>query len=113
MSSVSILTIADLDPSNISTTLAGQDHDLDASFIFVDAAPGRGPRLHKHAYPEVFIVTEGEVTLRTDQGEQVATAGQMVIVPGGVPHAFHNSGEGQLRQIDIHLNARFETEWLE
>jgi len=113
MSSVSILTIADLAESNISTSFVGQDLDLDASIIFVEAPPGRGPRLHRHTYAEVFIVTEGEVTLRTDQGDQVARAGQVVVVPGGVPHAFYNSGEGPLRQIDIHLNPRFETEWLE
>jgi quercetin dioxygenase-like cupin family protein len=113
MSSVSILTIADLEESNISTTLVGREHGLDASIIFVDAPPGRGPRLHRHAYAEVFIVQEGEVTLRTDEGEQVARAGQVIIVPGGVPHAFYNSGDGPLRQIDIHLHERFETEWLE
>ena len=27
--------------------------------IFVDAAPGDGPRLHRHAYEEIFIVLEG------------------------------------------------------
>jgi quercetin dioxygenase-like cupin family protein len=113
MSSVSILTIADLEESSISTSFVGQEHGLDASVIFVDAPPGRGPRLHRHTYAEVFIVQEGEVTLRTEEGVKVATAGQVVIVPGGVPHAFYNSGEGPLRQIDLHLHPRFETEWLE
>jgi hypothetical protein len=30
-----------------------------------------------------------------------------------VPHKFVNSGDGRLRQIDIHANATFVTEWLE
>jgi quercetin dioxygenase-like cupin family protein len=27
--------------------------------IFVDMEPGDGPRLHRHAYEEIFIVLEG------------------------------------------------------
>jgi mannose-6-phosphate isomerase-like protein (cupin superfamily) len=33
-------------------------------------------------------------------------------VPAGQPHRFVNSGSGRLRQIDIHLNSRYVTEWL-
>jgi mannose-6-phosphate isomerase-like protein (cupin superfamily) len=40
-------------------------------------------------------------------------AGQILIVPAGVPHKFINSGCGKLRQTDIHLSERFDTEWLE
>ena len=42
-----------------------------------------------------------------------ATAGQIAVVPAGVPHKLVNSGHGPLRQIDIHANDRFVTEWLE
>ena len=56
------------------------------SIIFVDAAPG---------------------------GRQIeAGPGDIVVVPAGMPHGFVNSGEGQLRQIDIHLSPRYVTEWL-
>jgi mannose-6-phosphate isomerase-like protein (cupin superfamily) len=44
--------------------------------------------------------------------EIVATAGDIVVVPAGTPHGFVSSGEGRLRQIDIHLNPRYVTEWL-
>jgi hypothetical protein len=30
-----------------------------------------------------------------------------------VPHRFVNSGDGPLRQVDIHEGERFDTEWLE
>jgi hypothetical protein len=30
-----------------------------------------------------------------------------------MPHRFVNSGSGRLRQIDIHLNPRYATEWLD
>jgi hypothetical protein len=36
----------------------------------------------------------------------------VVVVPGGMSHGFVNSGSGRLRQVDIHLNPRYETEWL-
>jgi mannose-6-phosphate isomerase-like protein (cupin superfamily) len=40
-------------------------------------------------------------------------AGEIVVAPAGVPHRFVNSGAGRLRQVDIHVHPRFETEWLE
>ena len=42
-------------------------------------------------------------------GEHViARTGDTVVVHAGEPHGFVNSGEGQLRQIDIHLHPTFE-----
>lgn len=42
-----------------------------------------------------------------------ASAGKVLMVQSGVPHKFVNSGSRRLRQIDIHANDRFITEWLE
>ena len=93
--------------------LIGDDHGgLPASVIYVDAEPGKGPSLHKHAYAEVFFVIEGEATFTDGAEERVATAGDTVIVPPDQPHAFVNTGSGRLRQIDVHLSPRFVTEWL-
>jgi mannose-6-phosphate isomerase-like protein (cupin superfamily) len=36
-----------------------------------------------------------------------------VIVPPNVPHKFVNSGEGRLKQVDIHAHKHFITNWLE
>jgi len=83
------------------------------SLIFVDVGPREGPRPHRHAYEEIFIVLEGNsrFTVGTDTVE--ARPGQIVIVQPGVPHKFVNSGEGRLRQIDIHPSGRLVTEWLQ
>jgi mannose-6-phosphate isomerase-like protein (cupin superfamily) len=83
------------------------------SLIFVDAAPGGGPGLHRHDYDELFVVQEGEATMTVGEREIVARAGDIVVVPAGMPHAFTNRGDGPLRQIDIHLNPRYVTEWLD
>jgi mannose-6-phosphate isomerase-like protein (cupin superfamily) len=81
--------------------------------IFVDEEPGGGPRLHRHAYEEIFIVLEGQATYTVGLHTVEARAGQVLIVQPGVPHKFVNSGSGRLRQIDIHASDRFVTEWLE
>jgi mannose-6-phosphate isomerase-like protein (cupin superfamily) len=108
-----VIRQADLPWSAIAHELVGDDHDLDISVILVDSEPGRGPSLHKHPYAEVFIVLEGEATVSGGDEELVARAGDILIVPAGEPHGFVSSGDGPLRQIDIHLSPRFETEWLE
>ena len=63
----------------------------------MNAAPGRGPSLHKHDYAEVFILLEGEATFRNADGDQTIAAGHVVVVPAGEPHGFVNSGDGPLR----------------
>jgi mannose-6-phosphate isomerase-like protein (cupin superfamily) len=85
----------------------------DVSFIWVVAQPGDGPRLHRHPYPETFIVLEGEATFTVGDETIVVTAGDIVVGPANVPHRFVNSGSGILRQIDIHDAGDFSTEWLE
>lgn len=82
------------------------------SVIAVRAEPGDGPRLHRHPYEEVFVVLEGEATFTLADTRQVARAGDVLVAPAGVPHTFQNTGTTALRQVDIHVSPRFETEWL-
>jgi mannose-6-phosphate isomerase-like protein (cupin superfamily) len=98
--------------SNIARELVGSEYGVGVCLLFVDAPPGSGPSLHKHPYEEIFIVTEGEGTFFGASAERVVGGGEIVIVPAGEPHGFTNTGEGPLRQIDIHVNPTFETEWL-
>lgn len=92
----------------------GVDHGgVGISFLLVDAAPGSGPALHKHAYAEVFILLEGEATFVAGDEERQVHSGEIVVVPSDTPHRFFNAGHGLLRQIDIHTSPRFVTEWLE
>jgi len=99
----------------------GNSHELEgylhggvpASLIFFDGPPGSGPRLHRHPYPEIFVMQEGDATFIVGEETIPARGGQILIAPAGVPHKFTNTGPGQLRQLDIHLNDHFITEWLE
>lgn len=112
-----VLNNSDLDRDGTNYEFQGYRHgntgNTRLSFIWVDLPPGGGPRLHKHPYEEIFIIQEGHVTFTVGVTMLEAKAGQVVIVPPETPHKFINSGEGPLRQIDIHASERFITEWLE
>jgi len=109
-----IIPTTALDPSNFSVELQGKDHgNPGLSLILVDAAPGRGPSLHKHDYAEIMIVQEGTATFTDGHTETEVGPGHVVIIPAGEPHGFKNTGDVRLKQIDIHVADRFGTEWLE
>ena len=94
--------------------LQGREYGgVNVSLIFVDAGPGEGPRLHRHAYEEIFIILEGRSRFTVGAQAVEARAGQIIIVRPGVAHKFVNAGEDRLRQIDIHSSGTFVTEWLE
>jgi mannose-6-phosphate isomerase-like protein (cupin superfamily) len=90
-----------------------QYQDTNVSFIWVDMRPGAAIRLHKHPYAEIFIIQEGVATFMVDSATLEARAGQIIIVPAEVPHKFMNLSDKQLKQIDVHVNNRFITNWLE
>src|SRR3954465_7495207 len=115
MSDVEVTRLDELPPSTIAREFVGADHGgVGICAIFVEAPPGAGPSLHRHPYPEIAITKEGTATsLRGEEGEPGGVgAGEMVVIPAGQWHAFVNSGDGPLRQVDIHVSASFDTEWL-
>jgi quercetin dioxygenase-like cupin family protein len=73
---------------------------------------GQGPRLHKHPYPETFIIRRGSALFTVDTEEFVGRAGQILVVPGDTPHKFKTL-EGGYEAIHIHANDEFATVWLE
>jgi len=85
----------------------------DVSFFLIDSGRGGGPGLHTHPYAEVFVIQDGEVVFTAGDETIEAKAGQIVIVPAGVPHKYVNSGAGGARHIDIHTSGRMITDWLE
>ena len=108
-----IIDLSDPGYGEDENEVQGYNHNAAVSVIVVDAPPGSGPRLHRHPYEEVFVIQDGTVTFTAGDETIEASAGQVVVVPGGVPHKFVNTGEGRLRQVDIHASDRFITEWLE
>lgn len=75
--------------------------------------PGAGAKAHKHPYAETFVVRKGNVRFAIGDETIVCGAGQIVVVPAGVVHAFCNAGPGVLEMIDIHENGVFQTTWID
>jgi quercetin dioxygenase-like cupin family protein len=108
-----VVNQSELPFSRIARELQGEEYGgVGASLIFIDAPPGRGPSLHQHPYAELFVMQEGEASFTAGDETRRVGPGDIVIVPPNTPHGFVNSGDGNLRQLAIHLNARFITEWL-
>ena len=110
---VRIIDLSDPGYGEDANEVQGHNHNAAVSIIVVDAPPGSGPKLHRHPYEEVFVIQDGTVTFTAGDETIEAKGSQVVIVPGGVPHKFVNTGEDRLRQVDIHASDRFITEWLE
>jgi mannose-6-phosphate isomerase-like protein (cupin superfamily) len=74
----------------------------------VRSAPGNvAPPLHVHAgHAEAFLVLEGELTFRLEDGEHRVDAETCVFVPPGVAHTFAVTGDRPARFLDIHVPSR-------
>jgi mannose-6-phosphate isomerase-like protein (cupin superfamily) len=110
----SIVPFDDLEHSDHSHEFVGAEHGDDIPFcvILVHSKPGMGPRLHRHPYPEVFVVESGQATFRIGDDSVVVEGGHVVVSPSGEAHGFTNTGPGELRLTAIHGAGRFDTEWL-
>jgi mannose-6-phosphate isomerase-like protein (cupin superfamily) len=108
-----IVRFEDLEPSEHSHEFVGQEHgDVPFCVILVHSRPGVGPKLHRHPYPEVFIVESGRATFQIGDQSIHVEGGHVVVSPPGEAHGFVNSGDGELRLTAIHGAGRFDTEWL-
>jgi quercetin dioxygenase-like cupin family protein len=87
-----------------SRRFVGREHGAGISYFYVDAAPGEGPALHRHPYPETWVVLEGEVAITIGAERYVATAGDTATVASGVWHAFTARGPDRLRILCIHAS---------
>ena len=101
-----------LPESGNSHRFDGSDHEAPVSFFLTHSQPGEGPGLHTHPYTETFIIQDGQATFTVGEATVEAKAGDIVVAPAGIPHAFVNSGSGVLRSVNIHPVPEMETVWL-
>jgi quercetin dioxygenase-like cupin family protein len=109
---VGVTRIESLPDSGNSYRFDGAAHDSPVSFFLLHTQPGEGPGLHRHPYAETFIVQEGQATFTVGAETIEARAGDVVVAPADVPHAFVNSGPAVLRSVNIHPVSEMETVWL-
>jgi mannose-6-phosphate isomerase-like protein (cupin superfamily) len=86
----------------------------DVSVIVIDTAEGgAGPRLHRHPYPETFVLVEGEVRFWVGDEDFIAKTHSVQVAPPMSPHRFEVTGASHTHMVAIHASPRFVTEWLE
>ena len=111
-----VISREDLDPrGSTSYVFEGYKHGATSvSLHLTDGiAPGEGPRLHRHPYEEVFVVHEGQATYTVGDTTLEVKAGQVVLMPAGMPHKLINSRKGPLQQTSVHPSPHWIEELLE
>ena len=100
-------------PDRWSGEVEGEPYGAGISIIFNSTTKvGAGPRLHRHPYPETFVIRTGRALFTVGDQTVDAVAGQIVVVPANVPHAFKNLGPEPLESVNIHESGTFVTVWL-
>jgi mannose-6-phosphate isomerase-like protein (cupin superfamily) len=96
------------------TEFEGQPYGAGVSVIVVSTdVEGAGPRLHRHPYPETFVIRGGRARFTVGDQTLIGTAGQVIVVPADTPHKFAAMGPDRLEMVDVHASDHFITEWLE
>jgi mannose-6-phosphate isomerase-like protein (cupin superfamily) len=92
----------------------GKSYGSGVSLFLIDYhQPGDGPGLHRHPYPETWIVRSGKARFTVEDQELEAGSGDIVVVPEETPHKFKNMGPDRLDIICIHSSPQFIQEDLE
>lgn len=83
--------------------LEPEDTGRELTIIETVNAPGFGPPFHRHPETEVFRVLEGRYIFEVDGTRYPAEEGDLVTVPGGLPHRFVNVSGKPARQLVMML----------
>jgi|SRR5215208_6398839 len=96
-----VIPFQDLEFSPTATLFEGGD-ELGVSTFVTNYERGHGPRLHKHPYPELFVVHAGSATFTVGDEHITVAAGHFVIAPAQTPHRFECAGDDTLRIVSVH-----------
>jgi len=91
----------------------GVFYGSEASFFHVKAEPGRGSTLHKHPYPETWMVRSGKVRFTVGKEEIETSLGHVVVAGANIPHKYLNIGTELLEIICIHPSPQIIQEEIE
>ena len=94
------------------TALTAAQNPGGVAVQFADMPVGTGAPFHRHpSFDEIFIVLEGAVEFQADDHVHTARAGDLVFVPGEIPHApraVKGNANGVAKIIMLVTPARFE-----
>jgi mannose-6-phosphate isomerase-like protein (cupin superfamily) len=94
-------------------TFEGEPYGSGVSFFLVHNQRGEGPGLHRHPYPETWILRSGRARFTADGDELEAGPGDILVVGANTPHKFKNAGDERLDIVCIHASPRIIQEDLE
>jgi mannose-6-phosphate isomerase-like protein (cupin superfamily) len=87
-------------------TFEGEPYGSGVSFFLVNNQPGEGPDLHRHPYPETWIVRSGRARFTADGEDVEVGPGDIAVVTSETPHKFKNIGSDRLDIVCIHASPR-------
>jgi quercetin dioxygenase-like cupin family protein len=100
-----VIPIDDLRRSPMAALFEGGDDAPISSFI-TEYPRGRGPDLHFHPYPEVFVVQTGTAEFTAGEEHLTVPGGNVVVVPAETTHGFKSISDETLRVVSIHPSPR-------
>jgi quercetin dioxygenase-like cupin family protein len=87
-------------PGMRTRALIATEHGFTSFFVAeFEMDEGASIPLHTHPIEEGFVVTEGAVTIQLGEETITATAGSVVRIPPGVPHALRNQAIDSARVL--------------
>jgi quercetin dioxygenase-like cupin family protein len=94
------------------TALSAAQNPGGVAVQFGEMPVGSGPPFHRHpSFDEVFIILEGRVEFQANDEVHTLGAGDLIHVPGEIPHAprcVEGNAEGVAKIIMLVTPARFE-----
>lgn len=93
--------------------IEGEKYGAPLTLILEDMPSGRGPRLHRHPYDELWVCQAGAADFTDGETVHRIGPGDIVFAPAGISHKFTSVGEMPLKMVCIHCSPKFSTEWLE
>jgi quercetin dioxygenase-like cupin family protein len=102
------------DAEKWASSWEGKDHNAGISVIHLSTTQiGVGPPLHRHPYPEIIMIRQGQAEFTLGSHTLTGRAGHTVVIPPDTAHTFRTLGPGRYESIAIHQSPLFVTELLE
>lgn len=107
-----------LDDVRFSPTAAlyeGAKHGADShiSIFVVRQEPGGFVPLHRHPYPETFVVISGRGRWTAGDVIEELAPDDVVVVPPETLHGFRNTGDETLHVLSVHEAGEIVQTWTE
>lgn len=79
---------------------------IGVTLVRVRLGAGATRAAHRHPYDQVVLVEAGTGVAHADGSAMAIAVGDAVTLSAHTPHAFANTGDGELRLLEIHANGR-------